>query len=304
MRPFSIFDGGSPVGQDCRVSSNRLAAGWLATWLVLTVTLPARAQETTSLTYVALGDSYTAGPLIPDPVGAPAGCGRSARNFPSLVSQRLGYTELVDVSCSGAGTRDFTASQAVGAGEVNAAQLDALHAEVDLVTIGVGGNDIGFAQLATDCVALLPLGSPCQDRFISHGEDLIGARIAQAAPKIQSVLRQAKQRAPQAIILVVGYPSLLPENYGGCWPLMPYAPSDVRYLQEKTQELNEMLRVQAVSGGARFVDTYTPSLGRDACGLPGVRWVEPLLPLAPAAPLHLNEAGMQGIAQQVVQAVD
>ena len=51
-------------------------------------------------TYVALGDSGSAGPLIPMPDG-PLGCLRSDHNFPHLASGRLPVTRFIDRSCSG-----------------------------------------------------------------------------------------------------------------------------------------------------------------------------------------------------------
>jgi len=68
-------------------------------------------------------------------------------------------------------------------------------------------------------------------------------------------------------------------------------------------QLNAALAAQAGSAGAAFVDTYTPSIGHDACQLPGTRWVEPVLPLAPAAPVHPNAMGMAGMAAAVLQAL-
>lgn len=273
------------------------------TVFVVFATIPtAQAQEINPRTYVALGDSFTAGPQIPDQVADPPGCGRSTRNYPSIVSAHLGYAEFVDVSCSGAGTKGLTGPQPV-AGGVNPPQLDAVTPDVDLVTLGIGGNDIGFSQIAIECVALVPLGSPCQNRFITEGTDTISARIARTAPEISSVLQQIRRRAPAATVVVVGYPSIFPEAYAGCWPLMPYAPSDVYYLKDKSRELNEMLEQQAVANGATFVHLNSPSLGKDACGLPGQRWVEPAIPLAPAAPIHPNATGMQGIAQQIIEKI-
>ena len=57
-----------------------------------------------------------------------------------------------------------------------------------------------------------------------------------------------------------------------------------------------MLAAQAAAAGATYVDVYGPSLGHDACQLPGIRWVEPVVPLSPAAPVHPNALGMQGMA--------
>jgi hypothetical protein len=54
--------------------------------------------------------------------------------------------------------------------------------------------------------------------------------------------------------------------------------------------------------GSTYVGLYGPSVGHDACQLPGVRWVEPLVPLSPAAPVHPNALGMQKMAAVVLAA--
>jgi hypothetical protein len=64
-----------------------------------------------------------------------------------------------------------------------------------------------------------------------------------------------------------------------------------------------MLAEQASRAGAEFVDTYTPSIGHDACQLPGTKWVEGLVPTAPAAPVHPNALGMREIGGIVVDAL-
>jgi hypothetical protein len=64
-----------------------------------------------------------------------------------------------------------------------------------------------------------------------------------------------------------------------------------------------VLRQVAQAAGDGYVDTYTPSEGHDACASPASRWIEPLIVDAPAAPLHPNAAGEQGLADAIVQAV-
>ena len=49
--------------------------------------------------YVALGDSWTSGPLLPEMTGDPIDCGRSAVNYPSLVAAELRVASFVDASC-------------------------------------------------------------------------------------------------------------------------------------------------------------------------------------------------------------
>ena len=249
--------------------------------------------------YVALGDSYTAGPLIPNQRTDYPGCLRSDRNYPALVAVSVGQPVFRDASCSGAQTEDMTQPQDVSPDPNNPPQFDRLDAETRVVTLGIGGNDIGFTEIAENCGSATPTGTPCQDRYVVNGHDTISDRIAATAPKVAAVLQGIHTRAPRAAVYVVGYPAILPESGPGCWPTMPITPGDVPYLRGVQKNLNAMLAAQAAAGDATFVDTYTPSIGHDACQLPTVRWVEPLVPVNPAAPIHPNAAGMQGMAAAV-----
>jgi lysophospholipase L1-like esterase len=253
--------------------------------------------------YVALGDSYTAGPVIPVQRTDYPGCLRSDHNYPALIKSSVGQPVFRDASCSGAQTNDMTQTQHVSPSPDNPPQFDRLDATTRVVTIGIGGNDIGFTEIAKSCSSPTPTGTPCQDQWVKGGDDLITDRINATAPKVAAVLQGIHARSPQARVYVVGYPAILPESGPGCWPTMPITPGDVPYLRAKEKELNAMLSAQAAVNGAVFVDTYTPSIGHDACQLPTVRWVEPVVPVNPAAPIHPNAAGMQGMAQAVLAAV-
>jgi lysophospholipase L1-like esterase len=251
--------------------------------------------------YVALGDSYTAGPGISAQLPDVSGCQRSNQNYPHLVAAALGEP-LRDVSCSGAATVHLLAPQAVTGGP-NPAQLDALDRRTAVVTIGIGGNDIGFGEIVERCVSLLPVGSPCRDHYTGAGEDEISRRIAATAPKVATALAEIRRRAPRARVFVVGYPAILPEHNLGCWPLLPFAVGDVPWLRDKEKELNAMLAFTAAAGGAVYVDTYGPSDGHSACALPGARWTEPALGPSSSAPVHPNADGMRGMAEAVLATV-
>jgi lysophospholipase L1-like esterase len=255
--------------------------------------------------YVALGDSYVAGPLIPAPAGQPLGCLRSDHDYPSLVRASLHPAAFTDVSCGGATTADMTAPQPV-AGGANPPQLGAVTGRTSLVTLGIGGNDIGFAEIITSCAtrsSTQPLGAACRDFYHQGGRDQLAQRIAQAAPKVAAVLREIDRRAPRAKVLVVGYPTILPDSGPGCFPLVPFSAGDVAYLRATEKSLNAMLAAQAGRAGAVFVDTYRPSIGHDICQLPGTKWVEGLVPTSPAAPVHPNALGMRHSANQVLDAL-
>jgi lysophospholipase L1-like esterase len=265
----------------------------LAAWTAAAV---ARADN-----YVALGDSYTAGPVIPNQIGPPYGCLRSDHNYPHLSAGQIGLP-LVDVSCSGAKTDHMTQPQNVDPDGPNPPQFDALGPTTRDVSLTIGGNDIGFSEIAQNCTTYDPFGSPCQDRYNSGGVDQISQRIQQTAPKVAAVLQGIHSRSPNARVFLLNYAAIFPETGNGCYPQMPVAYADVPYLRAKEQELNQMLATQASANGATLVDWYTASIGHDACQLPTVRWVEPMVPTNPAAPIHPNQAGMAGAAAVLVAA--
>lgn len=247
--------------------------------------------------YVALGDSFAAGPFIPVQRLDPLGCARSTRNYPALIAEDLHVAEFTDVTCSTATTKNMTVAQLVPLG-VNPPQFDALGPDTDLVTVSIGGNDIGFSDIVLTCGRLSltdPVGNPCQRFAGAGGSDLYAERIIDAAPKVAGVLRGIHDRAPKASVLLVGYLRILPPTRG-CWPLVPIAAGDVAYLDGIQQQLTKMLATQAHDNGAVFVDAYTPSLGHDTCQPPAVKWVEGIIPTSPAFPVHPNARGMRAVA--------
>jgi lysophospholipase L1-like esterase len=251
--------------------------------------------------YVSLGDSYTAGPLIPNPV-LPLGCLKSDHNYPHLAAPSIGLP-LRDPSCSGAKTDHMTQPQNVEPDGPNPPQFNSLDASTTVVSITIGGNDIGFSEVAQSCITLNPFSTPCKDKYDSGGKDQLAERIEATAPKVAAVLQGIHTRSPAAKVFVLNYPAIFPETGFGCWPQMPIGFGDVPYLRATEQRLNSMLATQAAAGGATLVNWYGASIGHDACKGSSTRWVEPLVPGEPAAPIHPNKAGMQGGANVLVAAV-
>ncbi len=247
--------------------------------------------------WVGLGDSFAAGPLIPNQSLSPLGCLRSDRNYARVAVAGTGMS-LADVSGSGARTTHMTNPQSTSAG-TNPPQFNALSAATRVVTVQIGGNDIGFTEILQNCVTYNPFGRPCRNRYNPGGNDEIHARIVATAPKIAAVLQGIHAKAPSARVLLVDYLPILPENGSGCWPQVPLAYSDVPYLRAKHQELNAMLATQAAANGATLVKAYQAGIGRDACRSTSVRWVEPLVPGNAAAPFHPNARGEAGVAVPV-----
>ncbi|MGB9279796.1 MAG: SGNH/GDSL hydrolase family protein [Pseudonocardiaceae bacterium] len=259
---------------------------------------PTGAAQTirTARHYVALGDSYASGPGIPEQRADPTGCQRSTHNYPALLAQTLRIRDYTDVSCGGARTDNMTAAQPVRPGP-NPPQFDALRPDTDLVTITIGGNDIGIGGLWVTCALLGPTdpsNNPCQRQATADGTDRYAQHITAAAPKIARVLDGIRQRSPHATVLLVGYLRILPRA-AGCYPAFPIARGDVPYVDGVEQQLTAMLAEQASKHGAVFVDSYASSLGHDACQRPGVRWVEGTAATS-AAPDHPNATGMRAVA--------
>jgi hypothetical protein len=274
-----------------------------AVLLPLCVLMPgARAAEAPAYEeYVALGDSWSADVVIadtdglPDSTYAPTGCAQSHRNYPKLLAAALEVPTFRDATCGSATTDDFYAPQTgLPTGETNPAQFDRLTPTTDLVTVGIGGNDAGFAGAALDCISPDPRGAKCKEKYTAGGVDQLEQRINESEPKLVAALQEIHRRSPDARILMLDYLAGIPQT--GCYPVVPVSNSDMAYLYETFQKLNAMVKRAAAAGGAEFVDTYTPSIGHHVCAPPLQRYVEGLGILslngpAVAVPAHPNSAG-------------
>ena len=126
------------------------------------------------------------------------------------------------------------------------------------------------------------------------------AAINATGPKVAAVIQGIHARAPQAEVMVVGYPDGLPTNGSSCWPLVPISAGDITYINSLETSLNTVLRNAAGANGAKYVDTFTSSIGHDACKSSGTAWVNGIIPTSAAFPLHPNQKGEQNMANQVL----
>jgi len=254
---------------------------------------------------VALGDSYTAGEMLPlNLTSQPPGCLRSPRSYAALVASALKAT-LVDGACSGAGVKEMVNSQRTYLG-TNPPQLSALALDDALVLLTLGGDDIGFLNVLHTCMELsithLGGGSPCKSHYTSGGTDQLAAKVAAESAKMAAVLGAIHARAPQARIVLVGYPDLFPQS-GGCWPKVPITNGDIAYLRGIGTQLNDMLAGTAAGAGATFVNTYTPTIGHDICQSGAAKYVEGLVPTSLTWSFHPNARGQAAMAAQVLAAL-
>jgi lysophospholipase L1-like esterase len=258
---------GSAVSEPVRRAARRGAA--IAVLAASCAIVAAGGAQAATGPYVALGDSYTAAPLVPNPTGSPILCGRSTNNYPQDVKRAISPSSFTDASCSSATTADMTQSQSLEGGlETAPPQFNALGTQDALVTVGIGGNDAGLIGVAEECAKLdaaWPFGSRCKSHYQSGGSDSEVAAITATGPKVASAIQGIHARAPQARVLVVGYPDGLPQNGSSCYPIVPFSSGDVSYFNSLELQLNAVLKQAAQVNGATYVDTFTSSIGHDAC---------------------------------------
>ncbi|MCW4600898.1 SGNH/GDSL hydrolase family protein [Janibacter hoylei] len=217
--------------------------------------------------YVALGDSYSSGTgsYLDDGTS----CQRSTRAYPSLVAASGGL-DLDLRACSGATTADVTATQ-----------LRALSSSTDRVSISVGGNDAGFADVLTEC-ALPGWSSDCNGAI-----DTAQSTITSTLPgRLSTLFGSIRTKAPSASVVVVGYPRLFMGE--DCNALTWFAPEEQTRLNGTADLLNARLRTAATSAGFTFVDPTSRFTGHAVCDDP--EWVNGLSnPISES--YHPNTAG-------------
>ncbi|HSV38121.1 MAG TPA: SGNH/GDSL hydrolase family protein [Nocardioidaceae bacterium] len=271
--------------------------------------------------YVALGDSWTADVFTSIPFATefvPVDCAQSTRNYPHQVAKALGVTSFRDASCGSATSEHFVTPQLLPLGGINPPQFRRLTPTTDLVTVGIGGNDIGLAAAVQGCLNLLPvdlglpapLGTPCTKAFTVRGVDRFQEAITATEPKLAKRLRQIHRRAPKADIFLVNYLNGLPATGEGCWPTVPITDLDMAYLQKAFLSLNAMLRrVARADRHTTLINTYRPTLGHDLCQPAGTAYAEGLMPLSISNPLllafpfHPNQLGADAQARIVLRAI-
>ncbi|MFJ9442716.1 SGNH/GDSL hydrolase family protein [Kitasatospora sp. NPDC101235] len=313
---------------------SRLAVAGTATALAAGLITPTTAQAAArpggragALRWTALGDSYTAGVIeaTGEETAPRDGCARTVESYPEIIRRDLGsLVALRNVSCSGATTDavDAHAQSPLGrplpplGTDPNAPyppvppQIDAVDPATDLVTVGIGGNDLGFAEILKGCIELgavrLGQGTPCKDKFDAGLPD----RFARLRNDYDRMLTALHAKAPSARVLTVGYPHLVPEDaalcqYGNPLQFGTFTTGDLAWARTALLEpLNALIARDSAAHGDTFVDLYRAGAGHSVCDadhwLDGV--LTSILPLEYAV-VHPNATGQAHTAALVEDAV-
>jgi lysophospholipase L1-like esterase len=234
--------------------------------------------------YVAMGSSFAAGPRLSSPKpDTPARCARDQANYASLLAQGL-RLELVDVTCSGA-----TTAHVLGPWNELPAQLDALTPDTRLVTITIGGNDVGFTGKLSNsaCRPDMADGKPCPP-FLLPDE----ASWTRLAANLREIARQVRVRAPKARLVFVDYVSFVPET-GSC-AAAPIAEANVNAVRQMASRFAAITAEVARVSGADLLPAGALSRTHTPCD--PEPWSVGAASTDTGVPWHPNAAGMRAIA--------
>jgi lysophospholipase L1-like esterase len=221
-----------------------MAATSLATvGLVTTSALPSHAAGES---YVALGDSYSSGTGTRTYIADGTQCLRSVYAYASLTAAAKSYT-LNFRACSGAVVADVTNTQ-----------LSALSSSTRYVTISIGGNDAGFADVLTEC-ALPAWASDCAGTVAAAR-----AFISNTLPgRLSTLYASIRTRAPNAKVVVVGYPKMFMGE--DCNLATFFSPEDQTALNNAVVHINSVTTTAASAKGFTFVNPVSRFTGHAVC---------------------------------------
>ncbi len=227
----------------------------LAAALVLAVPGVAHATgQEPGTDYVALGDSYSSGVGAGHYDETSGDCERSAVAYPALWANANAPASFAFTACSGARTDDVLSKQ-----------LGPLDRETDLVSISVGGNDAGFGEVMATCVAL-PDAS-CTSR-VAAARGYVGSTLP---GRLDQVYRAIGERAPDAEVVVLGYPRFY-KLQGSC--AVGLSETKRRAINEAAEHINDVMAKRAADHGFTFVDTADVFDGHEICS--GSAWLHSL----------------------------
>ena len=285
------------------MAASRIKRAAMASLLVIVagIALPASPASASNTPWVALGDSYASGDGAGQYYGAlpgePAGCRQSSQSYPATAATWYGLPPETLAACSGETAAQMLHGPARFA-PYEQPQLSQVNPGTQLVTISAGGDDLYFADVATHCLLSINL---CWLE-----ERLFYSRLA----SVESILIQLysaakKQAAPGALIVVVGYPGILPastSNGCGIWRR-----ESINSMRRMYLALDGAIAVAAAAARVNYLDMRLAFQNHDICS--NDAWVNPaqemsVNPIDPLrTPLHPNPTGYDQMAKLLAQYV-
>lgn len=200
------------------------------------------AQAASSVHYVALGDSYSSGVGAGDTSGS---CDQSPNAYPSLWAAANAPASFSFEACSGATTTDVINSQ-----------LGPLNSSTTLVSVTIGGNDVGFSSIMETCV--LSSTSSCENA-VAKAEQYANTTLP---GNLDRLFADIKADAPNARVAVLDYPDFYDLSVPVCIGL---SSGDHQALDNGINDLDGVIATAASAYGFRFSDVRGQFSGHELC---------------------------------------
>lgn len=254
--------------------SRPLAAAVSVSAAALAVAIPSAAQ---AVDYTALGDSYSSG------VGAgsydlDSSCMRTSNAYPAKVAAATGFT-LSFTACSGATTTDVIANQ-----------LGPLNASTDYVTVSAGGNDAGFSSLIANCT-ILNCVSSINSKITWTSTTLPGL--------LNSLYSQIQTKAPNATVIVVGYPRLF--SGSTCTSAFGISGSEMTAANNLVDAMDTVTATRAAAYGFTYKSAVSQFTGHALCS--SSPWLNGLSPFTISNSYHPNASGQSSGYTPLVRSI-
>ena len=232
----------------------------------------AAAVNAAAVNYVALGDSYSSGLGAGDYLSSSGSCDRSADAYPEQWVAANSPATFTSAACSGATTADVLSSQ-----------VSALSASTTLVSITIGGNDAGFSSVMETCI--LSSTSTCLNA-IATAETFVADQLP---ARLDQTLQTIRADAPNAKVVVLGYPDLYDLSTSGfCIGL---STQDRVALNQGADDLDNALQAAAQANHDTFADVRGQFAGHEICD--SGSWLHSVDIFAISSSYHPTAAGQE-----------
>lgn len=191
--------------------------------------------------WVALGDSFAAGPGAGDSVNDGSACQRGTDAYPFLIQ--------ADPSTPGGGARQFTFKACTGDITTNLMdpqnpnyQLGPVRDSTTFTTLSIGGNDIGFSTILLQCV--FNIGGTSCDVVVQRARDSLYGQTVHH--NYMDLLGQIVERLDwdqrddmRTVIYQTGYPQFFDDDTTQC-NSAKFSPAGVYVTQHLRRDLNQL----------------------------------------------------------------
>jgi lysophospholipase L1-like esterase len=218
--------------------------------LVLTAVWAAPAGAVAPQEYVALGDSYSSG------LGAGGGytggsCDLSTNAYSALWSAAHAPASYRSVACAGATTAGVISTQ-----------VPSLSRSTTLVSITVGGNDVGFSNIMTTCILQ---GTSACVAAVDSAEHTASSVLP---GRLDATYHAISAAAPSAKVVVLGYPLFYQLHV---WYCLGLSATSRAKIDEGIGAVDDLIAAAASRHGFTFGDVRSAFVGHQLCS--GNKWL-------------------------------